>query len=174
MLVRTFLKTGVEVLHLGGQDWESNAWPVEHWKANRGRLRLFTPGIDKYLNDFLGDRSFGSSIDTFVLWLEVADFKSWGPGVAFSSSDGWVSYKPKVREVWSVGQLDWTEIHLLSAEQQLARYCDAFVEAVGRIEVAKHRPKDYFAHAFAETVAQRLKSARLSELTRAAFSANEA
>lgn len=106
MHFRTFLKTGIEVLHLGMQHSNGNAWPLEHWKANAGRWRLFTPGIDAYLNQRLAGRTFGASIEVFVLLLEVADFAAWGIGVAFTGPEGYSSYKPKTRELRSVGKID--------------------------------------------------------------------
>ena len=175
MHLRTFLKTGVEVLHLGMQHTESNAWPIDHWQANPGRFRLFTPGIDEYLNEDLTSKSFGTSIDKFVLLLEVADFESWGVGLAFTGPEGYSSYKPKTRELWSVGQLNWPEIQMLTAKQQLQAYGLALVSAIKRSAHSKRKPKDFNAEEFAHAVSTRLQSARVSQLSRAAYVArNEA
>jgi hypothetical protein len=73
MRYRTFLVTGVEVLHLGGQRWESNAWSAEHWKENKGRLRLFTMAIDEHVSAAFKGRSYGGPVDGIVVALEVAD-----------------------------------------------------------------------------------------------------
>ena len=93
MHFRTFLKTGIELLHIGGQHLESSSWPIEHWKQNSGRWRLFTPAIDAFLNRQLSNASFGTSIDKFVLILEVADFEAWGIGVAFSGPEDFTRHK---------------------------------------------------------------------------------
>jgi hypothetical protein len=169
MHFRTFLKAGIEVLHLGMQHTESNAWPLEHWRANPGRWRLFTPGIDEYLNEDLADKSFGTSIDKFVLLLEVADIASWGVGLAFTGPEGYSSYKPKTRELWSVGQLNWPEVQMLTAKQQLQAYRVALVSAIHRASEAKRKPKDFNAEGLAHAVTARLQSVKVSQLSRAAF-----
>lgn len=174
MHLRTFLKTGVEVLHLGMQHSSGNAWPIEHWRANPGRWRLFTPGIDNYLNACLAGETYGTSVEKFVLLLEVADFESWGVGLAFSGPEGWTSYKPKTRELWSVGQLAWPEIQMLSAKQQLHAYGAALCMAIRRTTEGKRKPKDFNAEAFADAVAIKLQSAKVSQLSRAVFVASEA
>jgi hypothetical protein len=164
MQYRTFLKTGVEVLHLGGQSWESNAWPIEHWRNNAGRWRLFTPAIDDFMNEDLAHRTFGTSIKQFVLLLEVADFKAWGEGVAFTGPEGFSRYKHKTQEVWSVGRIDWTEVQDLSSSQQLRAYEQALLQAIDTTARAKRRPKDFDSTAFAEAVTARLKAAKVSQL----------
>ena len=163
----TFLKSGIEVLHLGMQHSTSAAWPIEHWRANPGRWRLFTPGIDRYMNEGLVEKTFGTSIDSFVLLLEVADFASWGAGPAFSGPEGRTTYSPKARELRSVGQLDWTQVQMLTAKQQLQAYSAALVSAIRRVSESKRKPKDFDAEAFAQEVASWLKSAKVSRLSRA-------
>jgi hypothetical protein len=143
MRFRTFLKSGIEALHLGMQHAESNAWPPEHWRANPERWRLFAPGIDRYLTEALSAKSFGPSIDAFLLVLEVADFGAWGPGPAFSRPEGWTSYSPKSRELRSVGKLDWRDIQSMTARQQLEAFGLAAAEAIERVSRAKRRPKEF-------------------------------
>lgn len=168
MRFRTFLKTGVEVLHLGGQHWESNAWPDEHWKEHKGRWRLHTPAIDDFLNEALTDRSFGESIEQFVLLLEVADFQAWGIGVAFTGPEGFARYKPKTKEVWSVGRIDWTEAKDQPAAKQLEAYEQALQFAIAKVAHAKRKPRDFNTEAFAKVVHNRLSAAKVSHLSRAA------
>lgn len=169
MRVRTFLKTGVEVLHLGMQDAQSSEWPLEHWRDNPGRWRLFTPAIDEYLNDALAARSFGASIDSLFLVLEVADFKAWGEGIAFSSPEGWTSYSPKSRELRSVVRLDWLDVQSMPAKRQLQALGLAIVEAIQRIETAKRRPRDFDSARCASEVAALFGQAKVSQLSRAAW-----
>jgi hypothetical protein len=171
MHFRTFLKTGIEVLQLGGQHWESNSWPIEHWKQHSGRWRLFTPAIDDFLNEALTNLSFGTSIDKFVLLLEVADFEAWGVGIAFIGPEGFTRYKPKTKELWSVGRIDWTEIENLRARQQFQAFGHALQFAIENTSRAKRKPRDFNAAAFAETVAAKLRSAKLSQLSRSAHAA---
>ena len=169
MHFRTFLKTGVEVLHLGGQHWESNAWPIEHWKAHTGRWRLFTPAIDDFVNQQIETKSFGTSVDSFVLLLELADFRAWGEGVAFTGPEGFTRYKHKTRELWSVGRIDWTEVQDLPAKLQLRAYGQALRSAVANVGRAKRTPKDFDFEAFGSAVAGMLGSAKVSQLSRAAY-----
>lgn len=169
MRFRTFLKTGVEVLHLGGQNWQSNSWPPEHWKAHAGRWRLYTPAIDDFLNEELDGKSFGASIEGFVLLLEVADFNAWGNGVAFTGPEGFTRYKHKTKEVWSVGRIDWLDVEALPASKQLSAYCDALQFAVEKVAHAKRRPRDFDTHAFASALSAKLRSAKESQLSKAAY-----
>ncbi|KQV88166.1 hypothetical protein [Pelomonas sp. Root1237] len=173
MHFRTFLKTGVEVLHLGTQHSNGNAWPLEHWKANSGRWRLFTPGIDAYLNQRLVERSFGTSIENFILLLEIADFAAWGIGVAFAGPTGYSSYKPKTRELRSVGQIDWLDVQMLTPTQQLQAYRTATVSAIQRASEATRKPKDFEFAKFAQAVDEALRGAKVSQVSRSAFEANE-
>ena len=171
MHFRTFLKTGVEVLHLGTQHSNGNAWPLEHWKANPGRWRLFTPGIDAYLNRALAGHSFGTSIEQFVLLLEIADFAAWGGGVAFSGPNGYVTYKPKTRELRSVGQIDWLDVQMLTPTQQLQAYRTAALSAIQRASQASRKPKDFAFMEFSQAVDGVLKEAKVSQVSRSAFEA---
>jgi len=170
MIFRTFLKMGIEVLQLGGQSWQSNAWPIEHWKSNPGRWRLYTNGIDEFLNKELSAQTFGSSVNKFLLLLEIANFEAWGIGVAFTGPEGYVSYKPKTRELWSVGQLNWLEIQNLTAKQQLGAFRNAAVAAIERTSRAARKPKDFNALTFADAVSNALDRAKVSTLSRAANS----
>jgi hypothetical protein len=169
MHFRTFLKTGVEVLHLGGQHWENPTWPIEHWRSNTGRWRLFTPAIDDFLNEDLIGTSFGPSVNKFVLLLEVADFEAWGEGVAFTGAEGFTRYKPKTMEVWSVGRIDWKEVQNLPARKQLQAFDKAARFALTRVGKAKRRPKDFDAEALAEAVSSRLRLAKVSALSRSEY-----
>jgi hypothetical protein len=169
MHFRTFLKTGVEVLSLGGQHWESNAWPPEHWKSHKGRWRLFTPGIDDFLNESLKHMNFGESVDKFVLLLEVADFQSWGEGIAFTGPGGFSRYKHKTNEVWSVGRIDWTEVQYCTTREQLLAYTSAFTFAAERVVLAKRKPKNFDINAFSAAVVERLQAAKVSQISRSTY-----
>ena len=169
MHFRTFLKTGVEVLHLGGQHWENPTWPIEHWQSNTGRWRLFTPAIDDFLNEDLIGRSFGTSVNEFVLLLEVADFEAWGEGVAFTGPQGFTRYKHKTMEVWSVGRIDWKEVQDLPAREQLQAFDKAARFALNKVTEAKRKPKDFDSEALGEAVSRRLRLAKVSTLSRSAY-----
>jgi hypothetical protein len=162
----TFLRTGLEVLHLGAQNSQSNAWPIEHWRVNKGRWRLFTPAIDSYLNANLKDLSFGKSVETFVLYLEVADFGIWGGPPAFHGPEGRVTYKHSVREIRSVGQIDWLAVQYLSPTQQLAMYRKALVESIAKIAKANRKQKEFSASLFSAEVESLLRRSKVSKFAR--------
>lgn len=168
MRYMTFLKTGVEVLHLGMQHAESNAWPIEHWRANKGRWRLYTPAIDSYINEALAGKSFGEGVDDFVLFLEVADFASWGGPPAFHPPGGSVKYKHGRKELWSVAQLDWLKVQTLTPTEQLHEYRLATIEAINRVSMASRKPKSFAITEFASEVDKILSNAKVSTLTRSA------
>lgn len=172
MHFRTFLKTGVEVLHLGMQQSSGNAWPPEYWKANPGRWRLFTPGIDAYMNQRLTERSFGTSVENFVLLLEIADFESWGVGVAFAGPCGYSSYKPKARELRSVGQLNWLDVQMLTPTKQLHAYRIAALSAIQQASEAARKPKHFAFSEFADAVNEALQEVKLTQVSRSAFVAS--
>jgi hypothetical protein len=162
----TILKTGIEVLHLGAEHAESNMWTPDHWKQNKGRWRLYTPAIDAHLNQALAAESFGESVEHFVLVLEVADFASWGGPPAFSPHEGRVTYKPKSRELWSVGQIDWLQIRSLPLGEQYKAYQAAALEAVSRVSVAKRQPKHFAINEFANELTRSFKLGKVSQFSR--------
>jgi hypothetical protein len=165
----TLLKTGIEVLHLGAQNAESAAWPIEHWRENKGRWRLYMPAIDDYLNNHLATRSYGASVERFVLLLEIADFAAWGGPPAFTGEDGYVSYRWKNRELCSVGKLNWLEIQFLTPAQQLEALRGAVVAAIERVSKQKRKSKDFRSREFADELSALLKRAKVSEFGRTAY-----
>lgn len=164
MRYRTCLVTGVEVLHLGGQLWECNAWPPEHWKSNKGRWRLVTPAIDDHLNAALSDMSFGPVVESFVLALEVADFAEWPTGT-FAPEGARHSYKTKSRELWCIGKLDWKAIQGLTVTQQYEAYKQCVADAVARLQHAKRKLKDFDVEAFRNALSAILARGKPSDFT---------
>ena len=170
MQLHTFLKTGIEVLHLGTQHTEANAWPLEHWRANKGRWRLYTPAIDSHVNRELSSHSFGTGVEAFVLFLEIADFASWGGPPAFHPPGGRVSYKPRNQELLSVAQIDWLQVQNEPLTKQYRAYCAALNAAVQRAITYRRCPKYFEGERFAAAVALAISSGRASAFTRAAQS----
>jgi hypothetical protein len=170
MRFRTFLVTGIEVLHLGGQNWESNAWPPEHWRKNKGRWRLFTMAIDEYLSAELRGLKFGPTVGGLVMALEVADFASW-PTSTFAAADASPSYKPKHRDLWCFGKLNWPDIQSLTLKQQYEAYVNCVIRAIERVTSAKRKPRDFDVDGFRNKVAEALARGKPSHFTRAAYHA---
>lgn len=171
MLFFTLLKTGTEVLHLGAQRSNSNVWPLEHWQSNPGRWRLFTPGIDAYLNQKLSGRSFGTSVDHFVLVLEIADFESWGVNGPFAGPSGYSAYLPRNRELRSVGQINWLDVQMLKPTEQLQAYRIAALSAIRRAAEAARKPRGFAFSEFSDAVEEALKRVKVSQVSRSSFEA---
>jgi hypothetical protein len=168
MRFRTFFVAGVEVLQLGGEKWESNTWPPEHWRTNSGRWRLATEAIDAHMATELHGLRFGPTVDGFVLALEVADLGRW-PAGAFTASNAPPSYKRKHRDLWCFGQLDWLDIQFLTLEEQYEHYGRCLLGAIGRLNEASRMPRGFEIDAFRSRVADALARGGVSQFTRAAY-----
>ena len=173
MRFRTFLVTGVEVLQLGGQHWESNAWPPEHWREHRGRFRLFTVAIDEQVSRAFETKNYGGPVEGIVVALEVASFDQW-PEMAFTRKNTPPSFKPKNRDLWCYAKLDWVQIQDLTLKEQLKAYTEAVVEAIDRMITAKRKPKGFLVEECATDLRQILGNLKASTLTRSAHEAGDA
>ena len=166
MRFSTFLVTGKEVLHLGGETWESNLWPPSHWRANKGRWRLFTTEIDAFVSRELKGKTYGGDVEGLVVALEVADFLAW-PVQTFAPRDAVPSYKTKRRDLWCFAKMDWLEIHLLTVRQQYLAYSNAVLAALHRFGATKRKPKGFDATALELDLAAIFASGKSSQFTRA-------
>jgi hypothetical protein len=167
MRFRTFLVTGVEVLHLGLQHSQSNAWPPNHWREHKGRFRLFTIAIDEQVAEALKGKNYGGPVEGIVIVLEVADFDQW-PAMAFTKIGTTPSFKPKHRDLWCYAKLDWTQIQNLTLKQQFEAYTRAVLEAIDRMSDAKRKPKGFFVQECISDLRGILCNLKASTLTRTA------
>jgi hypothetical protein len=163
----TFLKTGVEVLDLGMQHSEGNAWPIEYWRTNKGRWRLYTPAIDRFLNHELSQLDFGPQIQDFVFFLEIADFESWGGPPAFHTPEPHISYSPTTKSVTSVGQIDWLLIQNATLSEQYRAYSETLLIAVKRAIAYRRFPKAFAKQEFQNFIGNALAKGKPSAFTRA-------
>jgi hypothetical protein len=147
MEFRTVVASGREVLFVGHE--RGNSKPPEAW-LEEGRWRLAIPKLGPYLSDQLKEKSFGASIGRFVFCFEIADFEFWS--ISFQSTSDYTSYRPKRNEIWSVGQLRWSDVKLLGAEEQLQRLRGAIQAAILRIGTKRRKPRDFDYVAFAGSV----------------------
>lgn len=171
MRFRTFLVTGVEVLQLGGQHWESNAWPPEHWREHKGRFRLFTIAIDEQVSKALESRTYGGAVEGIVVALEVAAFNQW-PEMTFMKTNTPPTFKLKHRDLWCYAKLDWLKIQDLTLKQQFKAYADAVLEALDRMNIAKRKPKGFLVDECSRDLRGILSNLKASALTRAAHAAS--
>jgi hypothetical protein len=147
MEFRTVVTTGKEVLFAGHE--RGNSRSVDDWRQ-AGRWKIAMPAVDSYLSEKLREKSFGSSIDRFVFCFEIADFEFWND--FFAASAEHTSYRPKRKEIWSVGQLRWTDVKDLNASDQLRALRGALLAAIHRIGTKRRKPRDFAQAAFALTV----------------------
>lgn len=112
-----------------------------------GEWKLSTVKITDYFNSALRNKSYGNSIDMFVLGFEIADLEGWGE--LFKKSSGYASYRPQMKLLLSVGQIDWLDVKELSAGEQFKKFSKVLLESISRIGEMKRKPKDFDLKEFA-------------------------
>jgi hypothetical protein len=147
MKFRTKVTSGNEVLFVGHE--RGNAKAADAW-LSAGRWKISTPALDQYLSALLEGKSFGRSIESFVFCFEIADFENWGN--FFRATADYTSYRPKFKEIWSVGQLRWTKVAYMPPSHQLQALRGALQEAICRVGKKQRKPKDFAYLAFASEV----------------------
>jgi len=115
------------------------------------------PALDACLTEHLKEASFGGSIERFVFCFEIADFEIWGD--IFKAAADYTSYRPKKKEIWSVGQLRWSDVKDLEADNQLQVLRGAILTAIRRIGQKPRKPRDFAHDAFASAVEVHLAQA---------------
>src|SRR5215813_9392469 len=138
MKFRTVITSGKEVLFVGHE--RGNAKSSEAW-LSPGRWKISISALDAYLSEKLETKSFGSSVGRFVFCFEIADFENWGK--FFGTSATYTSYRPKSKEVWSVGQVRWSEVKDLEISDQILALRGAIQAAIKRVGARPRKPKDF-------------------------------
>jgi hypothetical protein len=160
MKFRTVITSGKEVLFVSRE--RGNSKPTDAWLSS-GRWRISMRALDLYLTEGLEAQSFGKSIDRFVFCFEIANFEDWG--AFFQASADYTSYRPKSKEIWSVGQIRWGDVKDLTVSEQLQALRAAVQTAINRIGTKKRKPKDFAHIAFASAVEALLERAPLEILS---------
>ena len=168
MKYSTFEKSGVEVLRLGMQRSNSNAWPIEHWQMHSERWRLFSSAIDSYINEHLAEKEYGGHVTGLLLALEIADFRAWPIG-PFHWGVRPVSFLRSSRQIRITVQLMWPEIGQLTLTNQFNTYTEAVLAAVDELTSHKRIPKNFDVKAFRDDLALAFDGAKPSRLTKAGF-----
>lgn len=127
-----------------------------------GIWKLSIAKVEDYFHAALKIFSFGESIETFVLGFEIGDLEGWGN--FFTSMSGYTSYRPKMKLVVSVGQLNWPDVKDLSAEEQFQRFAEILLSAIGRVSEMKRKPKSFDSAAFSVEVARLLAQCPVDEM----------
>jgi hypothetical protein len=128
-----------------------------------GQWKLSMPRIEDYLCAALGGVSYGDSIETFVLGYEIGELEGWGS--FFTSTAHYASYRPKMKTLLSVGQLNWPDVKDLSAQEQFAKFSETLLDAIWRVKTMKRRPKNFDIVQFAIDVAALLKICSVEKIT---------
>jgi hypothetical protein len=127
-----------------------------------GEWKLSVAKIEDYFNYALKNLSYGESIETFVLGFEIGDLAGWGD--FFTSMSRYTSYRPKMKLVVSVGQLNWSDVKELSAEEQFQRFAKILLEAIGRVVEMKRKPKSFNSAAFSLEVERLLAQCHITQV----------
>jgi len=105
--------------------------------------------MEEFLKQRLLGQSFGAAVDVFIFGFEMYDAVD---GTAIGSSGAMPAdfsrYTPKLRQLLSVGQLDWHDVRFLDASAQLVAYKAALLRAVDNWYARKRRPRDFDVEAF--------------------------
>jgi hypothetical protein len=168
MKYSTFEKSGVEVLRLGMQRSNSNAWPIEHWQMHTERWRLFSSAIDGYINERLAKKEYGGHVTGLLLVLEIADFRAWPIG-PFHWGVRPVSFLRSSRQIRITVQLMWPEIGHLTLTNQFNAYAEAVLASVDELTSHKRIPKDFNVKTFRDDLALAFDCAKPSQLTKTGF-----
>lgn len=128
-----------EPVYYGGPPPETGLW------------KLSTTKLEDYFEAGLKGLAFGDSIETFVLGFEIADLEGWGH--TFTSMSSYTSYRPKMKLLVSVGQLNWPDVKDLTAKEQFQRFSRILLDAIARVAEMKRKPKSFDVEAFSAAVA---------------------
>jgi hypothetical protein len=137
-------------IYYGGPPPESGVW------------KLSTAKIEDYFDVALKDESYGDSIETFVLGFEIGALEGWGN--FFTSMSHYASYRPKMKLLISVGQLNWPDVKDLSAQEQFQRFSEILLEAIARVAEMKRKPKNFDSAAFSARVGGLLARCTVDEM----------
>ena len=157
MEYRSVIASGKNVLFAGRE----NEYPEAQTRREPGRWKISIPALDSYLNEALAEQSFGFSITRFVFCFGLADLKA---APSFQTTAHYTNFGRKEKEVWSVGQLHWTDVKDLAPADQLRELRIAIHAAIARIGTRKRIPKDFHHMAFASAVDILLRKAPLDTI----------
>ncbi len=102
--------------------------------------------LQAYFAKELKEFSVGESVETFVLGFEIADLEGWGE--VFTSMHSYTSYRPKMKLVISVGQINWPDVKDIDGPEQFRRLAGVLIQAISRLGEMKRKPKYFDVAAF--------------------------
>jgi len=148
MQLKIQIKSGAEVKWRGRPD----NGPVYYGgpPPETGEWKLDLNQLEAYFCQALQDRTYGESIDTFLLGFEIAELDGWG--IIFTKMRDHVSHLPKIRTLLAVGQLNWPDVKDLSEAEQFKRFGAMLLQAIERAGAMRRKPKHFDLAAFAADV----------------------
>ncbi|HEY8878652.1 MAG TPA: hypothetical protein VIN03_13880 [Roseateles sp.] len=127
-----------EPVYYGGPPPETGRWHVDLIR------------FEDFCATHLGKIGFGDSIDTFYFGLEIAELQGWGD--RFATTKEYVSYRPKMKALVSVGQIEWSEVKHLELQEQMDVLWATLLTAVERVASMKRKPKSFDSDALSTAV----------------------
>jgi len=142
----------------------SASWTVKYasdaeagWRFDPGKgvwwLKLVR--IEQLINEATSTLSFGESIDTYAFGFEILDTSE---GFGFEDTRDYVSYRPKMKLLLSVGQVDWPDVRFLGPAAQWDVFKQSLPNSIHRAAAAKRRPRDFNLEAFHSTMTRVLEA----------------
>jgi len=143
MRFRVQVTSAAEVLFAGRHDERRRS-------LQNGAWRIDIVEYARYVDEHLAPQSFGEGIETFRFGFEIGDLVAWGDW--FQATRDYTSYRPKSKELVSVGQLEWRDVKDLSPADQLNRLNSALTDAIARVGEMKRKPRAFDRDAFSREV----------------------
>jgi hypothetical protein len=126
-----------------------------------GSWKLDLMGLQHFIQSELADAAFGESVETFFFGFEIGDLEGWGN--LFTSMSNYTSYRPKIKSIVSVGQLNWSDVKDLGKQRQFELFTDALLLAVSRVNEMKKKPRDFDVLSFSNRMRSILAACPLTE-----------
>jgi hypothetical protein len=115
-----------------------------------GRWQVDLVHFEEFCASHLAPLELGCSIDTFFFALEIAELQGWDG--FFVATREYISYRPKVKALVSVGQLEWSEVKHLELEKQLEALWEVLLSSIDRVTTMKRKPRDFDSNALATAI----------------------
>jgi hypothetical protein len=116
-----------------------------------GEWKLDVKQLEAHFCKALTNKSYGESINTFILGLQIAELEGWGD--YFTSKSRYMSHRPKLKALISVGQLNWPDVKDLSEAEQYQHFGATLLAAIGRIGEMQRKPRQFDHAALRDDVA---------------------